>query len=101
MRRVLWFLDWKSKWWVDHADQRTDTRVDVEAGLSAYANKQAAILLEMGKRFAFTWYPMLVRNGLPTEWPEEFVMRDFELAGDLETMEAVIDDADDVDDDIF
>jgi hypothetical protein len=75
MRRVLWFAHWKVNWWGCQANLRQDQRADIQEGLVAYAAKQAAIWEEMGSRFSAEWYPLLRGNGLPTEWPEEYMER--------------------------
>jgi hypothetical protein len=74
MRRVLCFLKWKAKWWIDRQDLRTDVRPDIQEGLVAYSQKQSAILLRMATRFANQWRPTLFTRGLPVDWPSEFLL---------------------------
>jgi len=73
MRRVLWFLQWKSQWWLTQAHLGDNAREDVREGLIAYSCKQAAILDQLGKHFASIWYPFLVAHGIAIEWPEEYL----------------------------
>jgi hypothetical protein len=45
----------------------------VRQGIDAYAIKQAALVIRMGKLFAEQWYPVLVKNGKLIDWPAEFM----------------------------
>ena len=42
-------------------------------GLAAYAAKQHALLQEMGLCFAAQWWPVVVANGLATNWSIHFI----------------------------
>ena len=102
MRCVLWYLSWKRQWWVNHAHLRTDARLDVQMGLAGYAEKQAALLFRMGKRFADEWYPILIGKGFLTEWPEEFLDGRFEFRASLVASDPIPDDdVLDIVDDVF
>ena len=93
MRRILWFIQWKMKWWMETAQLRTNVRPDVMEGLLAYASKQAAILTQMSRRFADEWYPILVRAGLSAEWPQEYLQGQSEGAvGEVLTGKEIQDD---------
>lgn len=72
MRRVIQYFDWKSKWWLVQRDRRTDAHPDVRYGIKAYAEKQAAMFCDMGKAFARRWHPLLVKNNIPVDWPDEY-----------------------------
>jgi len=55
-------------------ERRSDVGVDLQEGLSAYAEKQAHILRDMGQAFADKWYPELARSGVePEGWPEHYL----------------------------
>lgn len=51
MRRVLQFCAWKARWWQDQITERSTNDPLLTAGLSAYANQQAA----MEEEIALTW----------------------------------------------
>lgn len=59
MRRVVCFLNWKSKWWDDQRGMRSDTVLAVVRGLDAYASKQAAIHSRLASIFLTQWIPRL------------------------------------------
>jgi hypothetical protein len=61
-------------WWLNLKALQKDVQPDIHEGLAAYSEKQAATLLKMGMLFANQWYLTLVGNGLPVEWPEEFLI---------------------------
>ena len=91
-------------WWKRQGDLRLGGQPEIQEGLGAYAEKQAAILEEMGFHFADKWYPILVAHGLATEWPEESLERwaGHQVLG-IE-VETVVDDTDDalyLEEDIF
>lgn len=73
MRRVITFLDWKAKWWVQRASLRTDTSPALQSGLRAYAHKQAFICKDLARSFARKWYPLMIKNSIPVEWPTEYI----------------------------
>jgi hypothetical protein len=76
MRRVLWFVRWKREWWNMQGKVRGEEagiQLKIVNGLMGYAAKQAAMWDDMGMRFASEWFPLLRSNGLPAEWPGEYL----------------------------
>jgi hypothetical protein len=73
MRRILWYLQWKSEWWLQQGGARSVASPELREGLAAYAAKQHALLQDMGLRFAVQWWPIVVANGLDTNWPTHFI----------------------------
>ncbi|KAJ7154378.1 hypothetical protein C8R43DRAFT_1126455 [Mycena crocata] len=55
MRRVLRYLDWQVKWWLERVVPRPDAKREVQAGIKAYALKQAAIHRRIGTYFEDKW----------------------------------------------
>jgi hypothetical protein len=73
MRRVVTFLDWKAQWWKAQGNARSDyLGADLRDGVSAYAAKQAHIHSAMAQSFAARWYPALIANDFPIEWPDVY-----------------------------
>lgn len=56
MGRVLRFLDWHARWWVEQENRREEG-VDayLREGLSAYAHRQASIRIKMKDNFVNLW----------------------------------------------
>jgi len=74
MRRVVHFLEWKSKDWVSRADARAGVVTPaVRSGLSAYAHKQASIFRNLAVRFCQRWRSKLVSLSLSHTWAVEFL----------------------------
>ena len=73
MRRVLAFFKWKAHLWTIRANQRSDVSVALRSGLCAYAYKQAACYNSLAQSFACKWYPLMVNNSIPIEWPPEYI----------------------------
>lgn len=73
MRRILHYFQWRAAWWRKRHNRRTDASPDASRGLSAYANKQAALITALGHSFTAKWYPLHVKHGLSVEWPVEFI----------------------------
>jgi len=74
MRRVVHFLEWKSKDWVSRADARASVETPaVRLGLSAYARKQASIFRNLAIRFCQRWHSTLVSLSLPSAWAVRFL----------------------------
>jgi len=74
MRRVVQFLEWRSKDWLSKADARGGTIVPaVRAGLLAYANKQGSVFRNLAVRFSQRWCSVLVSLSLPHAWATEFL----------------------------
>jgi hypothetical protein len=74
MRRVIAFLDWKASWWRIQGPRRTDVRDDIQAGLIAYAHRQADLMQHLAEGFAALWYPILMDAGLQIEWAEHYIL---------------------------
>jgi hypothetical protein len=55
MRRVILYLDWQGKWWQDRVDARPDAPREIQAGVRAYALKQADLYGRIGAHFQSTW----------------------------------------------
>ncbi|KAJ7819998.1 hypothetical protein B0H14DRAFT_2372241, partial [Mycena olivaceomarginata] len=71
MRRVLAFLQWKEKRWLDLADERHDIDDVLREGLVAYARRQARIQRDLRVRFEGNWqaipgYIKMARDNLDT-----------------------------------
>lgn len=73
MRRILQYFRWRAAWWRKRQNLRTDANPDVSRGLSAYANKQAALITALGHSFAAKWHPLHMKYSIPVEWPIEFI----------------------------
>jgi len=74
MRRVVCFLEWKSKDWVSKAGARASVVTpEVRSGLSAYAHKQGAIFRNLAIRFCERWHSILVSLSLPHAWATKFL----------------------------
>ena len=74
MRRVVHFLEWKSKDWVSRADVRASVTAEVSLGLSAYAHKQASVFRNLAIRFCQRWRSKFVSLSLSHTWATEFLM---------------------------
>lgn len=74
MRRVVHFLEWKSKDWISRADARANVVTnEVCLGLSAYAHKQASIFHNLAIRFCQRWRSKFISLSLPHAWATEFL----------------------------
>jgi hypothetical protein len=73
MRRILQYFHWTANWWLAHQSLRSDVTPEVLHGLNAYAAKQANLLQQLVKSFALLWYPELVKNNMPIEWPSIYI----------------------------
>ena len=74
MRRVVWFLEWKSKDWVSKADVRAGAVTpEVRSGLSTYAHKQAFVFRSLATRFCQRWRSKLISLSLPYDWATKFL----------------------------
>jgi hypothetical protein len=70
MRRVPWYMKWKTQWWVDQAAGRGDEVSPLlKSGCRAYAAKQAYIWSSLGEKFRGMWTPLLEQYGISVEWP--------------------------------
>ena len=74
IRRVVHFLEWKSRDWISKANARADTvSPEVSLGLSAYAHKQASIYCNLVIKFCWRWRSALISLVLPHNWATEFL----------------------------
>lgn len=72
MRRVLVYLEWKSRSWSGRVGVRAGScSSDIQHGLDAYARKQANVYHELAVLFAGQWVPYLKACGLETKWTTE------------------------------
>lgn len=55
MRRVLTFLEWKAKWWIDKRGRNLGVRPDIADGIRAYAAEQAHINRALARSFKMRW----------------------------------------------
>lgn len=55
MSRVLAFLSWHAVWWDQQTTRRTDLSPETAEGVSAYANKQAAMRRKIRSSFDLLW----------------------------------------------
>ena len=73
MRRVIVFLEWKSRSWSEKVGSRMDSCTpDIQRGADAYARKQAHIHREIAIVFAGQWLPYLRTCDLDTGWATKF-----------------------------
>jgi len=85
MRRVVCFLDWKSKDWVSKAGARASiVTPEVRSGLSAYAHKQGSVFRNLAIRFCQRWHSTLDTLSLPHVWATKFLETQDTLFKDLE-----------------
>jgi hypothetical protein len=61
MRRVLRYLDWLVKWWRDQVETRPDTSPQIQAGVRAYAVKQADLYTRIAAHFQDVWNKPTIR----------------------------------------
>lgn len=69
MRRVPWYMAWKTSWWIARAEGRTDGSPLLQAGCCAYAAKQAFIWFALGDKFISMWTPILEQYEISIDWP--------------------------------
>ncbi|KAJ7712961.1 hypothetical protein DFH07DRAFT_974842 [Mycena maculata] len=55
MRRVLRYLEWQVAFWMVRVDSRPDATAEVQAGVRAYALKQADLLRRIAGHFRARW----------------------------------------------
>lgn len=74
MRRVVQFLEWRSRDWLSKVDARAGNSTPmVRTGLSAYAKKQASIFHNLAVRYCQRWNSTLVSLSLPRTWATNFL----------------------------
>lgn len=54
-RRVLEFLRWQTKWWLSKQSLVVTDDPALEEGLKAYAQRQAALRVNLDKHFMHIW----------------------------------------------
>ena len=72
MRRVVAWFEWKADWWEQQATRRTDAKLDILQGISAYAYKQANLFRHMATRCAAECRPMLASNHIIPDWAANY-----------------------------
>ena len=77
MRRVVTFLEWKSQDWLAKVEARTEGNLapDIQSGLRAYAEKQAAIYHDLAVSFARLWHPTLASYRLQDSWITVYMVK--------------------------
>ena len=58
MQRMLWFLEWHAKWWMDQTGMVVTTDKMLSEGHHAYAEHQAGLWDQIRLSFAHTWRDM-------------------------------------------
>jgi len=71
MRRVLFFLNWKARWWMEQGENCLNVTAELREGLQAYAAKQASVLKRMAQYFASQWRGIHSAYNITAEWPDE------------------------------
>jgi len=85
MRRVVSFLDWKSKDWVSKVNARASVvKPEIRSGLSAYARKQASVFGNLAIRFCERWCSALISLSLSHAWASKFLESRGVLPADLD-----------------
>ena len=74
MRRVLFFLDNKAKWWREQGQLKSDSDPVIASGLISYAEKQASLQEQLATSFASMWLQGIQDAKLPPPktWPLKF-----------------------------
>ncbi|KAI9068488.1 hypothetical protein FKP32DRAFT_1561583, partial [Trametes sanguinea] len=72
MRRVLEYFKWRASWWREQAERRINVSVELQRGLSAYAEKQAAVFDGLASRCGARWYLFLKTLGPLPDWIHPF-----------------------------
>lgn len=74
MRRVILYLEWKSRDWSEKVAVRTGSCTpNIQHGIDSYARKQVNIYHKIARSFACRWLPYLNACGLNTKWATEFL----------------------------
>lgn len=74
MRRVVEYLKWKAGWWRNQRDWGVQGDSTVRLGISAYAEKQAALLTQLATSCAEAWLPVLHKCGIVPGWGELYII---------------------------
>ncbi|KAI0073201.1 hypothetical protein K474DRAFT_1722408 [Panus rudis PR-1116 ss-1] len=73
MRRVVAYFQWKANWWDQQKSLRLgDGTPELQAGLNAYALRQADMFSLLAERMVSTWYHLVTRDELKTKWKEDY-----------------------------
>ena len=74
MNRILHFMQDKVVWWRRAVLARENAHFEYLGGIVAYAQKQAFIREELGKKFAGEWAGVFVAHGeeIPRYWPSKY-----------------------------
>ena len=73
MRRVIAFLEWKSRSWAGNVGSRSGfITADIQHGIDGYARKQASIYHDLAVSLASQWLPHLLALGLDISWKENY-----------------------------
>lgn len=76
MRRVVAFLEWKSIDWMKKREAQLGfVTSDIQSGLDAYAQKQAAVYRHLALSFSKLWHPTLFSYDLDHSWATTFLQR--------------------------
>ncbi|TDL13645.1 hypothetical protein BD410DRAFT_735067, partial [Rickenella mellea] len=81
MRRTVAFLCYKSNWWLDRRECRSEAPVHIAAGLRAYACKQSHLMNSLAHSFCQQWLRLLRSNGLNSQWAADF-LHNIQFEGD-------------------
>ena len=98
MRRVIEFLRWRAKWWIDRAYNHTINDKSTSEGLVSYANRQAALQLALAASFQSKWERSL-KEGLGGDDEEETPEEDGEDEDEDEDEDEEEDEDEDEDED--
>lgn len=70
---MVHYLDNKAIWWRQQSHRRRlecpNTRPDILEGLSAYAERQAALMEGLAQSFACRWHVLLASAGINIDYP--------------------------------
>jgi hypothetical protein len=72
MRRTVTHLFWKATWWDSQSEADVSISDDIQAGLKAYASKQAWYCRSLATSSLITWKPVLTGLNLSTKWTDEW-----------------------------
>jgi hypothetical protein len=72
MRRVLYFMDWRTQYWQSLVSKGQVSDPTVQEGMGAYVEKQAYIAQAMARNFSQKWAPLLAGHSIIPDWPEHY-----------------------------
>ena len=71
---VIQYLDWKVSWWHSQGTVRSPTTwPDIVSRLSAYAERQADLMINLAKLFTSSWHPILAASQLLIDWLTQYI----------------------------